>query len=80
MIQDAVMRNFEIIGEAVKNLSSDIKEQYPEIPWKRVAGFRDVLIHNYMGIDIEEIWINVQDHLPALKIAVNKMMAEFKSN
>jgi len=47
MVQDAIIRNFEIIGEAVKHLSPDLKQSYPEIQWRGLAGFRDVLIHNY---------------------------------
>ena len=50
--QDAVMRNLEIIGEAVKNLSEELREQHPNIPWKRIAGMRDVLIHHYFDVKI----------------------------
>jgi uncharacterized protein with HEPN domain len=48
MIQDAVIRNFEIIGEAVKQISEQVKNEHPEIPWRNIAGFRDILIHRYM--------------------------------
>jgi uncharacterized protein with HEPN domain len=50
--QDAIIRNFEIIGEATKRLSNPLKEQYPDIPWRNIAGLRDVLIHDYMGVDL----------------------------
>ncbi len=55
MIQDAVMRNFEIIGEAAKRLTAATTSRRPETPWKRIAGFRDVLIHDYMGVDLDEV-------------------------
>lgn len=56
LIQDAVIRNFEIIGEATKRLSPELRQTYPNIPWRRMAGFRDILIHSYMTIDISTIW------------------------
>ena len=67
MAQDAVIRNFEIIGEAVKQLSEATRARYPEVPWRRLAGFRDVLIHEYPSVDVEEVWNIVEQHLPSLK-------------
>ncbi len=64
LLQDAVIRNFEIIGEATKRLSAEFRQKYPEIPWRRMAGFRDILIHNYMNIDITTVWQAVQEILP----------------
>ena len=55
-IQDAVLRNFEVMGEATKRLSAAVREGEPEVPWCQVAGFRDVLIHDYFGIDWDEVW------------------------
>ena len=54
--QDAATRNFEIIGEAAKRISPHLRETYPDVPWKRITGFRDVLIHDYMGTDLNEVW------------------------
>lgn len=65
--QDAVMRNLEIIGEAVKNLSQAFKDAHPQTPWKRIGGMRDVLIHHYFGVKLETVWNVVEDHLPALR-------------
>jgi uncharacterized protein with HEPN domain len=55
MMQDAIIRNFEIIGEATKHLSAEMRQSNPEIQWRGLAGFRDVLIHNYMGVDLVEV-------------------------
>ena len=74
MIQDAVVRNFEIIGEAVKRLSDTTKDRQPGIAWRAVAGFRDVLIHDYMGVDVEEVWRVVETHLQALREAVRELL------
>ena len=67
MIQDAVIRNFEVIGEATKRVSMDVRQQYPDIRWRDVAGFRDVLIHDYLGVDLDEVWNIVQTTMPILK-------------
>ena len=64
MIKDAVERNFEIIGEAVKNLSEDFRNKYPNIPFKQVAEMRDKLIHDYFGVDYEIVWKTIKDKLP----------------
>lgn len=76
LIQDAVIRNFEVIGEATKQLSMELRQQYPEIPWRRIAGFRDVLIHDYMGIDLDEVWDVVERNLPDLKGKVEVILQE----
>ena len=64
--QDAVIRNIEIIGEAVKNISADLKTSYPEIPWRRIAGMRDKMIHEYFGVNLDLIWETVERDLPEL--------------
>jgi len=60
----ATLRSFEVLGEAVKRLGSDLKAKHPEIPWRRIAGFRDIVIHQYDFIDLEEVWGVIADDLP----------------
>jgi len=76
MIQDAVIRNLEIIGEATKRLSWEIRENYPDIPWRKMAGLRDVLIHEYLRVDLEEVWIIVDTNLPVLKRKINQIIID----
>ena len=62
--QDAVVRNFEILGEAVKNLSPEIKKRNPTIPWKKIAAMRDKMIHEYFNVNLEITWEVVEKYLP----------------
>jgi len=71
--QDAVLRKIEVIGEAVKNLPSDFRKQYPQIDWKSKAGMRDILIHEYFGVDLNLVWKAVEE-LPAFRIEVAKIL------
>ncbi len=64
---DAVLRNLEVIGEAVKCIPDDIRLQHPHVEWKKMAGLRDILIHQYFGIDADIIWDVVQNKLPELE-------------
>jgi uncharacterized protein with HEPN domain len=72
---DAVIRQLEIIGEAAKRLSSQALSRRPDVPWRQVAGMRDVLIHNYMGVDLERVWNVVQADLPLLRSVVAELLA-----
>ena len=74
--QDAVIRQLEIIGEAVKRLSPETTQRQPDIPWRRIAGMRDFLIHNYMAVDLEAVWQVTEDDLPKLRHAVEELLAQ----
>ena len=76
MVQSAVIRKIEIIGEAVKKLEDDFKEKYNFILWRRIAGMRDKLIHEYFGVDVERVWEVVQKDLPLLKGQIYKILKE----
>lgn len=64
--QDAILRQLTIVGEAAKRVSVEFRTSHPEVPWKKVAGFRDVVVHNYFRVDLKEVWRIVQEDLPAL--------------
>lgn len=67
LIQDAVIRNLEVIGEATKSISKGTKDNYLGIPWKEMAGLRDILIHNYFGVDLKIVWNVVENELPKIR-------------
>lgn len=73
---DAVIRNLEIIGEAANHVPDSIQEKYPEMPWFQMKGMRNVLAHEYFGVDIDVLWRTVNEDLPRLKIQVHKLISE----
>ena len=72
--QDATIRNLEIIGEAVKQLSMDTREAHPEIPWKQIAGMRDKMVHEYFGVNLRLVWDVVERALPQLLATVDSII------
>lgn len=78
--QDAVIRRLEIIGEAVKSLPSDLRDSYPEVPWREIAGARDILIHEYFRVDITLAWEMISDYLPRLNQDIVDIIRREKLN
>ena len=76
LIQDGVIRQIEIIGEAIKRVSKDMHPIYPEIPWNDIAGMRDKLIHDYFGVDIGTVWLTAKEDIPILKDQIIKMLRD----
>jgi uncharacterized protein with HEPN domain len=71
--QDAVLRRIEIIGEAVKNIPEDVKDKHPEIPWKTIAGMRDIVVHNYFGVDLDLTWKIATTEIEELRNSILKL-------
>lgn len=77
-LQDAVIRQLEIIGEATKKISPNLRSRYVQVPWKGMAGFRDVLIHDYMGIDLNVVWETTQQNIPELKAQIKLIVDQIE--
>jgi uncharacterized protein with HEPN domain len=71
---DAVLRNLEIIGEAVKNISEETRKKYPKVKWRKIAGFRNIVAHEYFGINDETVWDIVENEIPALLEIIKPML------
>ncbi len=74
LVQDGVIRQLEIIGEAIKNLSSELRNRHPHISWRDFAGMRDKLIHQYFGVDLQIVWTTATDDIPEIKEKINKIL------
>ena len=72
----SVVRAIEIIGEATKNVPEEIRQKYPDIPWKKMAGMRDRLAHEYFGVDLEILWGTATEDVPGLKVPVSKVLED----
>lgn len=72
--QDAIIRRLEIIGEAVGNLSDDFKNQYPDIAWNKAMSIRNILIHNYFGVDLKIVWDTITKSLPEFKKQIKEIL------
>lgn len=73
LVQDGVIRNLQTLAESSQRLSSEIKATEPQIPWRELAGFRNVIVHGYLGVDLGAVWLVIEKDLPALTEAVNRM-------
>jgi uncharacterized protein with HEPN domain len=74
--QYAVLRGLEIIGEATKNFSRELRAKYREVPWRDIAGMRDKLIHEYFGVNLELVWVTIKNKLPKFKKQILKILKE----
>jgi uncharacterized protein with HEPN domain len=79
LVQDGVIRQCEIIGEATKNLSPETRLKAADIPWRDIAGMRDKLIHQYFGVDMQAVWLTVKEDLPLLKMTVKGLLPDYPS-
>ena len=79
-LQDSVIRRIEIIGEAIKNLPEQAKKDHPEIPWKQIAGMRDMLVHEYFGVDLSLTWKVVKQDIPELEKNIIKLKKSLKGD
>lgn len=75
LVQDAVIRNLQTLTESSQRLSEEIKASEPQMPWRELAGFRNVIVHGYLGIDLSAVWLVVEQDLPALAVALERMAA-----
>lgn len=73
---NAVIRSLEVIGEATKNVPNSIRERYPSIPWKKMAGMRDKMIHEYFGVDLEILWKTIKKDIPPLKKLIQDVLKD----
>ena len=74
LVQDAVIRNLQIMAESTQRLSGGLKEKHREIDWHKMAGFRNVLVHDYLGVDIQRVWNIIENEIPALKESIRNML------
>jgi uncharacterized protein with HEPN domain len=77
LVQDAVVRNLEVIGEAVKKIPDNVRDTYEEIPWKKIAGLRDILIHEYFGVNMNIVWDVIDNKLQPLKAAAVNLYEDY---
>jgi len=78
MVQDAVTRNLQILSESTQKISDPLKQQYPDINWRAISGFRNVLVHDYLGLDNQQIWQVIENRLPNLKEQIESIISSKK--
>ena len=78
LVKDAVLRNIEVLGEAAENIPDDLREEYSEVPWKRIIGLRNIVIHEYFGVDFENIWKIITENIPETKPYIEQILKKVK--
>jgi uncharacterized protein with HEPN domain len=78
LIQDAVLRNLQTLAESTQRLSDALKKKYPEVDWRALSGFRNVLVHDYLGMDVRRVWAVVEDDLPVFKAGLQPLLRKKK--
>jgi uncharacterized protein with HEPN domain len=78
MIQDAVVRNLQVMAETTQRISEKIKSEHPDVEWRGIAGFRNILVHDYLGLDLEKIWEVIERRLPTLKTQIEIIIKKTK--
>lgn len=78
IVQDAVVRNLQVMAESSQRLAEEIKQHYSDIPWKQISGFRNILVHDYLGVDLDVIWSVVEQELPGLEKVLAKIQKSEK--
>ncbi len=77
MVVDAVIRNIEIIGEAARNIPEDVREEYPDVPWRRMIGLRNIAVHEYFGVDLSIVWEITTKNLPETRPMIAAILKSF---
>jgi uncharacterized protein with HEPN domain len=76
MLQDAVVRNLQILSESTQRLSEEFKARHPDVEWHKISGFRNIIVHEYLSLDLERVWLIIENDLPGLESAVGRMLDE----
>lgn len=72
--QDAILHNLQLLGESAKRVSEDLKKRHPEVPWRDIAAFRNVIVHDYLGVDLALVWGIVRDRIPELQQQIKRIL------